>query len=146
MCKRTKAFGPPEFIKSKFSRMHHSRTPCLLGKCWHFGLKMRQLQVRGVTRDWPYFFFHTEFGRSLCPSFLREPAIGPAFYCINDKEGESSRCLFRESRKRRGRFRYGFLRYIFIITHEVPLYRGTSLMRAPPPVGPYSSPMPKALW
>ena len=25
-------------------------------------------------------------------------------------------------------------------------YRGTSLIRTPPPVGPYSSPMPRDLW
>ena len=26
------------------------------------------------------------------------------------------------------------------------VYRGTSLIRTPPPVGPYSSPMPRDLW
>ena len=29
---------------------------------------------------------------------------------------------------------------------ESVLYRGASLMRPPPPVGPYSSPMPRDLW
>ena len=33
------------------------------------------------------------------------------------------------------------------VLHEVPLqYRGTSLIRTPPPVGPYSSPMLRDLW
>ena len=27
-----------------------------------------------------------------------------------------------------------------------PLYRGTSLIRSTPPVGPYSNPMPRTIW
>ena len=60
-------------------------------------------------------------------------AQGPSRTCTGSKEAEEEKRWSRSRRPPR---------------HTAPtaLYRGTSLIRKRPPLGPYSSPMPRALW